>query len=147
MGREADLAGRPLTKIKCTNAWLWYWRASEIVETAAKRCSPVNQASPADLTGWAVLRGSSGSLWTVCAAALLAAISFFVAGRGGTAFAGDPYGVWMIENEVAFEISDCCGLLCGRIVYLRLPRDAAGELKREQENPRARAATTSRYAA
>ena len=43
----------------------------------------------------------------------------------------------MIENEVALEILDCNGLLCGRIVYLRIPRDETGELKREQENPRA----------
>jgi uncharacterized protein (DUF2147 family) len=43
----------------------------------------------------------------------------------------------MIENEVALEILDCNSLLCGRIVYLRLPRDETGELKREKENPRA----------
>jgi uncharacterized protein (DUF2147 family) len=72
-----------------------------------------------------------------CAAAFIAAISFFVVGLGGPAFADGPYGVWMIENEVALEIFDCNGLLCGRIVYLRIPRDDTGELKREQENPRA----------
>lgn len=70
------------------------------------------------------------------AAAFIAAISFFVA-VPATTFAGAPYGVWMIANEVALEIFDCNGLLCGRIVYLRMPRDETGELKREQENPRA----------
>lgn len=74
---------------------------------------------------------------TACAAAFIAAISFFVAGPAGPAFADAPYGVWMIENEVALEILDCNGLLCGRIVYLRIPRDETGALKREQENPRA----------
>ena len=74
---------------------------------------------------------------TACAAPFIAAISFFVAGLVGTAFADDPYGVWMIENEVALEIFDCNGLLCGRIIYLRIPRDETGELKREQENPSA----------
>jgi uncharacterized protein (DUF2147 family) len=74
---------------------------------------------------------------TAFAAAFIAAISFFVAGPAGPAFADAPYGVWMIENEVALEILDCNGLLCGRIVYLRIPRDETGQLKREQENPRA----------
>jgi uncharacterized protein (DUF2147 family) len=85
-----------------------------------------------------MLRRSSRSLSrTAYAAAFIAAISFFVAGPVGTAFANDPRGVWMIENEVALEILDCNGLLCGRIVYLRMPRDETGELRREQENPRA----------
>jgi uncharacterized protein (DUF2147 family) len=68
---------------------------------------------------------------------MAAFISFFTAAFAGTAFPGDPYGVWMIDKEVALEIFDCNGLLCGRIAYLRIPRDETGELKREQENPRA----------
>ena len=79
-----------------------------------------------------MLRRRSRPLWTAYIAAL---VSFFVAVPAGAA-SGDPYGVWMIENEVALEILDCNGLLCGRIVYLRIPRDETGELKREQENPR-----------
>ncbi len=71
------------------------------------------------------------------AAYTAAFISFFIVEFACTAFAGDPRGVWMIENEVALEILDCNGLLCGRIVYLRIPRDETGELKREQDNPRA----------
>ncbi len=73
---------------------------------------------------------------TASTAAFIAAISSFVAVPAKT-LAGDPLGVWMIENEVALEILECNGLLCGRIVYLRIPRDETGELKREQENPRA----------
>ncbi len=82
-----------------------------------------------------MLRRSSRS-WSR-AAYTAGVISFFTVEFAFTAFAGNPYGVWMIENEVALEILDCNGLLCGRIVYLRIPRDETGELKREQENPRA----------
>ena len=68
-------------------------------------------------------------------AAFIAAVSLAVA--AGTASVGDPHGVWMIEREVAVEIFDCNSLLCGRIVYLKVPRDEAGQLKREQTNPNA----------
>lgn len=68
-------------------------------------------------------------------AGFIAAIASLVAISAASAFASDPYGVWMIEKEVAIEIFDCGGLLCGRIVYLRIPRDETGELMREQENP------------
>lgn len=42
------------------------------------------------------------------------------------AFGADIQGVWMIEDEVAIEIAECAGdSLCGRIVWLKAPRDAA----------------------
>jgi uncharacterized protein (DUF2147 family) len=52
------------------------------------------------------------------------------------AFGADIQGVWMIEGEVAVAIAECAGdSLCGRIVWLKAPRDAAGQPKRDQMNP------------
>lgn len=49
----------------------------------------------------------------------------------------DIRGVWMIMEEVAVDIAGCGheGELCGRIVWLRAPRDAAGQPKRDEMNP------------
>jgi uncharacterized protein (DUF2147 family) len=42
----------------------------------------------------------------------------------------------MIEDEVALAIAGCGeGSLCGRIVWLRTPRDEAGSPKRDGMNP------------
>lgn len=55
---------------------------------------------------------------------------------GTAALGADIQGTWMIEDEVAVEIADCAGgSLCGRIVWLKTPRDAAGLLKRDLMNP------------
>lgn len=49
----------------------------------------------------------------------------------------DIRGVWMIMEEVAVEVAECDsdGRLCGRIVWLQAPRDAAGQPKRDEMNP------------
>jgi uncharacterized protein (DUF2147 family) len=44
-------------------------------------------------------------------------------------------GVWLIDNEVAIQIFDCDSLLCGRIVWLLVPRDPEGGLVRDKKNP------------
>lgn len=45
-------------------------------------------------------------------------------------------GVWINPKEsVAVEIEPCAGRLCGRIVWLKKPRNADGELKRDRDNP------------
>jgi hypothetical protein len=55
---------------------------------------------------------------------------------GTAALGADIRGTWMIEDEVAVEIADCAGgSLCGRIVWLKTPHDAAGQLKRDLMNP------------
>lgn len=46
-----------------------------------------------------------------------------------------PDGVWLMAAKVAMQIYDCGGLLCGRIVWLQHPRDSAGQLVRDKENP------------
>jgi uncharacterized protein (DUF2147 family) len=48
---------------------------------------------------------------------------------------GGPEGVWLIDSNVAVQIFECGGQLCGRIVWLRRPRDQAGQLDRDRKNP------------
>jgi uncharacterized protein (DUF2147 family) len=73
-------------------------------------------------------------------AAAAAAAAFLLAGPGRAAPAADEngrvQGVWMIEDEVALAIAPCGGdALCGRIVWLRTPRDDAGRPMRDAMNP------------
>ena len=49
--------------------------------------------------------------------------------------AGVPQGVWLIDNEVAVQIFDCGKLLCGRILWLLVPRNPEGQLVRDKKNP------------
>ena len=60
-----------------------------------------------------------------------------MAPRGAASAADGPVlGVWMIEDEVAIAVADCrAGSLCGRIAWLRTPRDDAGRPKRDERNP------------
>jgi uncharacterized protein (DUF2147 family) len=46
-----------------------------------------------------------------------------------------PQGVWLIDGRVAIQIYDCVGLMCGRILWLRVPRNAIGQLDRDKHNP------------
>jgi uncharacterized protein (DUF2147 family) len=62
-------------------------------------------------------------------------LGIFALGSAGAAEAGDPRGVWMIENKAAVRIFDCGDALCGRIVWLGEPRDAMGKPKRDRQNP------------
>ena len=73
--------------------------------------------------------------------AVAAAVAFLLAGPGRAAPATDEnrkaQGVWMIEDEVALAVAPCGegDALCGRIVWLRTPRDDAGRLMRDAMNP------------
>src|SRR5271163_4457449 len=53
----------------------------------------------------------------------------------GVAWAAPPEGVWLIDEKVAIEIFDCSGLVCGRILWLKVPRNSLGELDRDKNNP------------
>jgi uncharacterized protein (DUF2147 family) len=46
-----------------------------------------------------------------------------------------PEGVWLLEGKAAVEILDCSGSMCGRILWLRIPRNPQGELVRDKKNP------------
>lgn len=46
-----------------------------------------------------------------------------------------PPGVWLFDKKVALEIYACADLLCGRILWLKVPRDSAGDLVLDRKNP------------
>ena len=46
-----------------------------------------------------------------------------------------PGGTWMFANRVALQIFDCSGLLCGKIVWLLRPDNAAGQPDLDHLNP------------
>jgi len=48
---------------------------------------------------------------------------------------GVPEGVWLLEDKAAVDIFDCGGLMCGRIVWLQVPRNLLGQLDRDFRNP------------
>ena len=68
-----------------------------------------------------------------CAA--LVSIGVVVSVPRTLASVGIPQGVWLIDNEVAVQIFDCSNLLCGRIVWLSIPRDPQGRLVLDKKNP------------
>lgn len=43
--------------------------------------------------------------------------------------------VWLMDSQVAVQMFDCGNLLCGRVVWLVIPRDAQGVLTSDQHNP------------
>lgn len=43
--------------------------------------------------------------------------------------------VWLMDSKVAVQIFECGDLMCGRIVWLVVPRDALGNLDRDKNNP------------
>jgi hypothetical protein len=56
------------------------------------------------------------------AALLVAAVAFFAVPRTMVR-AAVPQGVWLIDGKAAVQIFECQGLLCGRILWLKIPRD------------------------
>jgi uncharacterized protein (DUF2147 family) len=43
--------------------------------------------------------------------------------------------VWIIDESAAVQIYKCAGLMCGRIIWLLVPRDPQGLLDRDKHNP------------
>jgi uncharacterized protein (DUF2147 family) len=66
---------------------------------------------------------------------LLFASLILIAFRHTTSWAAVPQGVWLMEARVAVEIYSCASLLCGRILWLQIPRDPQGQLDRDKNNP------------
>ena len=75
--------------------------------------------------------GSGGGL----AAVLAQIVSIAAVVPGAAAPPAHPPGVWLFDNKVAVEVYDCHDLLCGRILWLIVPRDAAGDLVLDRKNP------------
>jgi uncharacterized protein (DUF2147 family) len=67
-------------------------------------------------------------------ASLVAALVMLAAPR---AFAQSavPDGVWLLDQKVAVQIYDCAAMMCGRILWLMVPRNALGQLDRDFRNP------------
>jgi uncharacterized protein (DUF2147 family) len=68
------------------------------------------------------------------AALLVLALTLPTAARA-SAPARVPQGVWLYQGEAAVKIFDCGGLMCGRIQWLQVPRNAKGQLDRDYHNP------------
>jgi uncharacterized protein (DUF2147 family) len=64
----------------------------------------------------------------------VAAIAFLVAPRALSQPAV-PLGEWLMDGRVAVQIFECEGLMCGRIIWLLVPRDPQGELNLDKKNP------------
>ncbi len=84
---------------------------------------------------------ADGAVWPrlmVCRlarAALLVATLVCLPPSGTAAGAALPQGLWLIDGKVAVQIFDCEGLLCGRILWLRIPRDPQGKFVTDKKNP------------
>ena len=65
---------------------------------------------------------------------LIAALGL-LASSHTTSGAAVPQGVWLMDARVAVQIYNCADLLCGRILWLQIPRDPQGELDRDKNNP------------
>jgi uncharacterized protein (DUF2147 family) len=48
---------------------------------------------------------------------------------------GVPEGVWLMDGRVAVQIFACDSLMCGRVIWLLVPRDPEGLLDRDKNNP------------
>jgi uncharacterized protein (DUF2147 family) len=70
----------------------------------------------------------------LCQGWLIVALLLLLLPTLTAARAAAPEGVWRI-GETAIQTYACNGLLCGRIVWLRHWRDAAGQLARDAHNP------------
>lgn len=68
------------------------------------------------------------------AALLMAALISLVVPRT-PAWAAVPGGVWLIDGRAAVQIFGCGALLCGRILWLRSPRDPQGQMNLDKNNP------------
>jgi uncharacterized protein (DUF2147 family) len=44
-------------------------------------------------------------------------------------------GIWLMDSKVAIQVFDCSGMLCGRVIWLRVPLDPQGLMKRDKLNP------------
>jgi uncharacterized protein (DUF2147 family) len=69
-----------------------------------------------------------------CRAVLLAAALFLLV-TPPIALADIPQGDWLLDGRVVVEIFDCGNKMCGRILWLKVPRDPQGQLDRDKNNP------------
>ena len=75
-----------------------------------------------------------GEMLSFRIAHVVAAIAFFAA-PDAMSQPAVPQGVWLMDGKVAVQIFECEGLMCGRIVWLLVPRDLEGVLNVDRKNP------------
>jgi uncharacterized protein (DUF2147 family) len=68
-------------------------------------------------------------------ASLLLLCCMTLAGQGANAATPVTEDVWLMDAKVAVQIFDCGDLVCGRVIWLIIPRDAQGVLNRDWRNP------------
>jgi uncharacterized protein (DUF2147 family) len=69
---------------------------------------------------------------------LIAALVFlavFPAASAASLSVSIPQGVWLMDGKVAVGIFDCSNKMCGRILWLLVPRDPQGRLQHDKKNP------------
>ena len=66
---------------------------------------------------------------------LPAVVTTLFAATPVAALPGVPEGVWLIDGRAAVQTYDCAGLMCGRIIWLKVPRNPLGQLDRDKHNP------------
>ncbi|MEK7750403.1 MAG: DUF2147 domain-containing protein [Acidobacteriota bacterium] len=74
-------------------------------------------------------------VWRSSRSALLLAALLSIAVPYAIARAALLDSVWLMDGKVAVQIFDCNGLLCGRVLWLQIPRDPQGVLNRDKRNP------------
>jgi uncharacterized protein (DUF2147 family) len=67
--------------------------------------------------------------------AMALAVSLAIGASVPLAVAAVPPGIWLMDAKAAVQIFDCGGLLCGRVIWLKVPLNPQGLLKRDQLNP------------
>lgn len=61
---------------------------------------------------------------------------FGLAAQTSMAYAATPSsGVWLMGTTVAIQTFDCGEMLCGRVIWLKVPLNPQGLLKRDALNP------------
>jgi hypothetical protein len=66
---------------------------------------------------------------------LVSVLLVAVAAARGEASSPITRDVWLMDSQVAVQIYDCGDLMCGRVIWLIIPRDARGVLNRDWRNP------------
>ncbi len=67
---------------------------------------------------------------------LLLIAALIVAAAPSTSLSASiPQGVWLMDGKVAVQIFHCGNKMCGRILWLLVPRNPEGQLQRDKKNP------------
>ena len=73
--------------------------------------------------------------WGPWSLALTVAVFAFVCPLPAMSEPAIPQGVWLMDGRVAVQIFECDSMMCGRIIWLEVPRDPQGLLDRDKKNP------------